>query len=947
MAVQTFISALCLGTLWFPLSAPAGAQDNSLTSREQASLVEEQELLTRKLARLRDSMEHLVRRFDAEGRVHAARLLRDGLTHLSAGTDLSETNVEHMMSSSYEKLRAGQSMQAIVTQEEVIADLERLLAILMDRPDLDQLEESLAELKQLGAELCDLSAAEGELKRDTEALHEESKNESQRHLEASLDAALQKQRQLLAENEAQARQSGALDLEQLEAALVQLLEDQRVDSSVLESWQPLAVEKLSAPLGELARVRQVAARAERLADDAEALRGAAAEARDPRTDLDALARDLQEQAERGERDARAADDEAASSAADALARAAEELRGAADNEEQRAQAANELERLAEDLAQEGSREAQAAAEALSAAREALEAVESDPQSVSREAARQALQALGRAGDPAATAQAAHAADQGLRREEQELRFLGQALAASQAQNAERAEQLRQGLQRTPQAQSPGAERASAALENAKTAQEQAARSASEQDAAEAHSQAEAAEAELLRALEEISALRAASSGSQADAQALAKRQQDLAREVRELESAARSASLSEKAESAVSKALEEAAQAMDQAQAELGAGQRGAAASSQREASEALSKAAAEADAGVRPQTAQQEKQAADLAQRQEEIAKELFEFLERHAERDEAPPLPSLAGAQSSAQAAQESLEQGDLSSAQASEEETQRQIDEALANLAEEQEQYQQLRDEELLFQITEEVTALLAAHAELVELTLEVDAGRTPTGRASRGARLRLRKISREETALAARSSELRTAIEAEGSLVFAELLARAERDLLRVARETGESGGYKSGLRVQALQSDVSMHLTWLLEALNEELDRRDEEDQDSAEQPPGSEQESDDENRLVPDVAEMRLLARMEREVIDTIEELLVLYPELSGSEDIDALLLEDIQRLAVRHERASELFKLFRSRLGLPAPGLDPSHFSAPDEPAGPDKPEDNPEEED
>ena len=118
-------SLLLLAPLFAPLLR---AQDEQHTSREQASLVEEQELLARKLARLRDSMSRLVERFDAEGRAHAAKLLRDGLSHITAGdAEAGRANVELLMSGSHEELRSGQSMQAIQTQEEVIADLERLL----------------------------------------------------------------------------------------------------------------------------------------------------------------------------------------------------------------------------------------------------------------------------------------------------------------------------------------------------------------------------------------------------------------------------------------------------------------------------------------------------------------------------------------------------------------------------------------------------------------------------------------------------------------------------------------------------------------------------------------------------------------------------------------------------------------------------------------------------
>jgi hypothetical protein len=169
-----------------------------------------------------------------------------------------------------------------------------------------------------------------------------------------------------------------------------------------------------------------------------------------------------------------------------------------------------------------------------------------------------------------------------------------------------------------------------------------------------------------------------------------------------------------------------------------------------------------------------------------------------------------------------------------------------------------------------------------------------------------------------------TEIGEAITEEGSLVFAELTGRIDHDLRRVAREMGESGGYRSGDRVQALQSDVTDSLEWLGEALLEEKKRREEqEQQDGPPAPKG-------ENRLVPDVAELKLLGRMEREVLDNIDELLVLYPELEKAEDIDPLLLEEIGTLAVRHRRTTALFKVFRERLKLPEPGKGLSEEGVP-----------------
>ena len=67
----------------------------------------------------------------------------------------------------------------------------------------------------------------------------------------------------------------------------------------------------------------------------------------------------------------------------------------------------------------------------------------------------------------------------------------------------------------------------------------------------------------------------------------------------------------------------------------------------------------------------------------------------------------------------------------------------------------------------------------------------------------------------------------------------------------------------------------------------------------------------------------RMKRRMERNLLDSVEELLLLHPELLEEGELDPLLLEDISRLGHRHERTSGLFSAFRERLGLPDPDAE------------------------
>jgi hypothetical protein len=932
------------------LPAPCPTQSGSAPqSREQAALIEEQELLARKLARIVASMDRLAERFGAEGRVHAAKLLRDGLQHISSRHEGSDgMTLEERMTNSHEKLGAGQSMQSIGTQQAIIGELEALISILMDRPDLDELESEIERLQRQRRQLAALASEENALRQETEALREAASNEAQEELEAGIEAARVQQRELLTENERHGRQSGALNLERLEQELEALRLDQATDTEVFQDWDPLA----AGPLGEaeqfLEEARRDQSRHQRLSAAVEELRDSN-EANDPLE----RGRALEEEAEAARRAARASGDKSATQVAEALQQAAESLLEAGQDEAAQAAVEEELDRLAEELEREAKSSADSAANQRASARQALKQLEASSSERVREAAEAVRKDLERADDPqqeAAQAQAAtEQAHRALRQAQDESEFLGQALAASQAENASRAEQLREGVQRLPQDLGQAGEQAQQALEEARDAMQEAAQSAEESQAEQSAESAQRAQESLRQAAQALAKGRQqqasdpSSSAAQSAAQT-ARAQEQLGQEVERLAEQAEQASLSEEAREDVKEALEAAAEAMQQAGQQMSEGKSATAAQSQREAGEALRQAGAEARAGVEPGTEEQRERAEELAREQERIEKELYEFQQRYEQesQESSPPLNSLDRARSATSQAEQSLEQGQLDQAETQEEQAEREIGQAMAELAQEEEQYQKLREEELLFQIAEEVRSIREAHELVSQKTREIEQGRKPGKSATRGQKLRLRKISREEEALATRAHEIETAIREEGSLVFAELVNRIERDLASVARQTSDAGGYRSDERVQALQSDISHHLTWLEEALEEEQERREEEQ--TQEPPPGGESPEEGENRLVPDVAELKLLSRLEIDVLDSIEELLVLYPELEEGGDIDPLLLEEIQRLAYRHERSTELFSEFRQRLGIEAPEVEMELGGHPSEGGGEEGEEETPE---
>lgn len=930
-------------------------QDRPPAGRERTGLAEDQALLLRQLARLKQTMEVLATRYEAEGRTHAAKLLRDGLKHLDErNVAQSQKTLEELMGAAREDLEGGLSVRALETQQEVVKSLERLYSILTDRQGVQDLEKSLATLKELREELKQLETREAALEKETQELRERSATPEQKALAEGIAKALEKERDLLARTEAQSRASSVHELSELERALAELAQREATDRAVLESWKPeerAALERANTPLE---RAQANAQRASRLAQAASALRQAAQTARANEGDLSEAQRELERAAERDERHQQASGDPTAAKSAEALRKGAQALAKSPAEAAGREATAKELEQLAAALEAQSAEQRDAAAREASDANAALESLK-DPASAAGRVAKDVREALERAqaaagsppspsdrpqpdgsqnpaSDPKRAAQelerATNAARQAAREGLDELDTLKQALAASQAQAAEEARRIARDLATLPEGANEAGRETQAALERAASAQSKSSEQAASEQAEQASQSASAAEQALREAQSALQ--RAKSSAERAAAQSpanqeLTKAQEELAQEVQSLEQQAQQAGTdpqSQAAAKAAQSALQQAREAMQQASRSLSQGQSSSASEQQQQALQALEQAQQSAQASAQPRNEADRKRAEELAKEQEEIKKQLLALAERNKKRDGARPAPSLEQAAEASRNAQRALEQGDLEEAQQQEQEAQRQMQQANAELGQEEEQYQKLRAEELLFRIAEEVRVLAAEHQKQIAATVEVDAQRKAGDKPTHTQRLRLRKISQAEGTLAARSGEIQKAIAAEQSLVFAEVLDQVRRDLERIARDLGETGDWQSGERVQGLQEDVAGNLKWLAEALDDEKERRRQENQEQQGGDQGGQNQRDDgTERLVPDAAELKMLRRLELEALTSLENLRRLHPEIDGGETVDRLVLEDVARLAYRHQRTAELFQKFRKRLGLPDPG--------------------------
>ena len=925
---------LLLLTLSFP--AARVETDDALTSRELAGISDEQALLSRQLGRLRQTMEVLALRLEAEGRTQAVKLLREGLELLNDRPEASQAlTLEESMEDARESMQNGQIVQSIERQARVIEGLESLLSILMERGNLDSIEEELDRIHAMQEAIESVSSRQADNQDKTEELREDSTNDAQRRLEASIEQAMLKQRELLEATEQAGRETGALELEQLEAAIRALREDLEKDQAVTEAWKPSDEAQLNAVAGTLDQARRAEARAQRL-DEAAVFLSANAGATGPEAspeETEKALSELEARTERAERHARASSDETAKEVAEAMSEALQAMR-AASGETSEQQAAEQVSELSAGLRQSAAQQRQTAGERR---REALEELSdlAEAETVGGLVAQDVSQSLKEAEEAAAddgnpararAAKKTNDAVQALRQGLEELKRMSENIAGSQETLSEVAKRLERGVETLEASDSEEGRKARNELNKAAEAMREAAEESRASRPIPARQAMENAEAALEQAGQALTEARESAdvSGSRARAEA----QRELASSVNQMQSQAGEGSMSPEAQAATEQALEEAEQAMEEAAEQLKSNRGAAAAESQREAQRALSKAQQSARDGVQPNTEEQRERADEQAREQEAIQEEILQLATREDEKRNPEAAEKLQQAGQSAAEAGEQLEQGELNEAEQSEEDVQKELDQALKKLEEEEEKYEKLRQEELLFRIMEEVRAAHETHTLQMTATREVDELISDRDRPSRAQKIRLRKIAREEDAIGERLGELAKALDEEQSVVFSELLKQAHSDLGDIAANLSATGDYDTGIRTQSLQQDVQAALEWLFEALQQEQDRREEEAKQESEQKDEDEQgESQSQNRLVPDAAELKLLRRMEVDIQASVERLLVLYPELSEEDpsEINPLILEDINRLALKHERTSELFTLFRSRLGLPDPGDAPA----------------------
>ncbi len=910
-----------------------GIAIGQITELEKQQLQRDQQAVLRKAERLRDQIILLMERKEKEGEQRQAELLRTGLQHLEKSALLED--VAEVRNS----LDAGQLAAACQKAEEAIADVERLLQILLDRQSLDKLEADIQAAKEFAATASQLLQRQEQLQEERKETTNSEANATEQQIsdrlldlaqmqkmeaqqnqrdagsrQASLEQALQQIQKLLQaqtrlENSAQAnaqqtnplqeqgrqlenlKQDTAEHLANLSAqrSMQQMAEEARRLQSDLEQKDAQALaeslEVLVSRLEDL-KQRQTGEQGKELGSLEEKILQAAQNPNGADSELGKLARQAEEMAQKaGEQQAKASEQQRQS-----LQAKSEELAKAM--AEQNAESSSQQDGAVDDKVKQQLEQAvkklQEAAKALAESK--LESNES-PQAVTQEAATQeAMNQLSKA-------------LQNLSEAQSKLRSAAPTAQEQATKMANQASNIGRQLKDSPVGEE---------------AEQQAANKLEEAETALRKPQPELNNSR--QALEDAEqALQNAMDRSQETAENLqqaSNRQAELQREAKamqeQIQAAKDSGELSQAQAEAMQPSMQRAQDKMQQAQKSIQEGQQSQAAQNQQEAGEALENTEREMSRN-RPLTEQQRQQLQELADKQRELQEDIIRLAKLQEEEQNRRAKDALERAAKAADQAATNLEEGDTEEADQAQEEARQALQEATDSLEQERDRYQDLRQEELLFKIKDELLQFMEKQKPITRQTAEAGAELAKRQRLSRRMRRDLNKLGSQEENLKTKAEFLRQALEEEGVLVFSHALAANEDDLDQITVRLSGRNPDPGELTV-VLQQDVEARTLKLLEALQKEQERREQERNQQDQQ----QQQQEDRNQngkrpLVSGIAELQMLKQMEEDMLLRTQYLEKLFSSQTDEfSEIDMALLE---RHAHRHNEVTKIFLQLKSQI--------------------------------
>jgi len=202
------------------ITAAAPAQDDRLERlrRDQAEVL-------RKAERLKDLMGRLIVRFEREGRSEQVKLLKVGIAHLESSGMMDDA------AAARRNLDSGAWASALRTQEQVLAELERLLAILLEHNSLEALQDEIDATSDLAATARELETRQSELQGLTAEASQTPPSAAEQAIQEQLQDLAREQRQAAEDS----RQMAGQRLPVLEGALERLQSLLRAQSALEES----------------------------------------------------------------------------------------------------------------------------------------------------------------------------------------------------------------------------------------------------------------------------------------------------------------------------------------------------------------------------------------------------------------------------------------------------------------------------------------------------------------------------------------------------------------------------------------------------------------------------------------------------------------------------------------------------------------------------------------
>jgi len=860
---------------------PHGPRAFAQETKASESLVRAQQQVEARYQSLLAKMQRIADKLDREGRTYAANLLRRALEQAE------KPEIREKLAAAKLSLEAEALFEAHQTQLDIIQFLEGILALLQDREEEEKIRDAIEKIQNALDRLDNVREREKDLLDKTRDLQSEvSKNAA---TDPQLEAALENLDRIVTDQEAIQQKLDAEgdtspdSLERTFESLTSLRNDQEALRESLSGQSPASE---SAPLDKileellplLTEQREAIESLPREPGTEEANRALAEASRTRAAKAESLAKRVAEEASAEESNGNWLTGGLYRSMEDNLRRAAESL-------EEGAEAAEKPEWRDVEYAQN-----RAIVEMEKAWNLGERIREAGASKGSEASSRQ--EELARRGESIA-----RALDRLARRESG-----GQAAESGERKNA--------------------MERAAESVRDAQQGMEEAARGLREGKADDGLQ--EEIGNDLEKAADEIRGIREEETAQERESlERLKPEQEDLAQRAAEAGQDLRERSEQAASESAspfldkASGLLDEARDFMNQASQSLEQTDRSGARSRSKLALDRLREAREEVrQAGAAPNEEQRER-FRRLSRSQEEIREATDEVSEaQKAIPGNRAESRSLSQAQEAMEQAQRMLERSRGERSAELEDEAVRRLNQAERDLLEQKRQYIGLQQEELLFRLKERITRIRESEEEIHTKTVALEESRVRSGgEFTRLQKLRdLKELQIAQTDLHSSVVEISKAIEdREDSPVFVWYLEQTAMDMEAVSEllRSEDTGYYTQGLEESILEK-----LEGMISDLDEELDRRRDEEGDPNQQQDGEQSGGGQQSapRLVPHVTELKMIRRMQEEVFRRREEFLRDNPAIGDGE------LTEIQKVVLNrilHQQGSvnEMFRKFKEKL--------------------------------